>query len=96
MFKAIIQDKFLTQTACKKLIKFYKKGLPRAFDTTYPLQLNPLEHTSLVNKINKVGIDINNSVVDWFEIVKWPTPNRGKQLHLDDTSNKTSLSSIIY
>ena len=96
MFKAIIQDKFLTQTACKKLIKFYKKGLPRAFDTTYPLELNPLEHTSLVNKINKVGIDINNSVVDWFEIVKWPTPNRGKQLHTDEASHKTSLSSIIY
>jgi len=92
----VIQDKFLTQTECKKLIKFYKKGLPKSFNTTYPLELNPLEHTSLVNKINKVGIDINNSVVDWFQIVKWPFPNKGKNLHTDDTSFKTTLSSIIY
>jgi len=97
MDRIIIQDNFLTDAQCKNLINFYNsKPLERSFETTHPLTLDVNNHKSLVKKINKVGTSINNSVVDWFEIVKWPTPNRGKQLHSDDASNRTSLSSIIY
>ena len=97
MNKIIIQDNFLTKIECEKLIKFYEsKEQPLIFDTTYPLLLEKNKHKSLVKKINKVGMSINKSIIDWFEIVKWPFPNKGKNLHLDLASNETILSAIIY
>ncbi len=49
----------------------------------------------LEEKINKTGMDINKSVIDWFQIVKWPCPNLGKDVHYDSASDKTTLNSII-
>jgi hypothetical protein len=97
MDRIIIQDNFLTSTECKNLIKFYNsKPLERSFETTYPLTLDANKHKSLVKKINKIGTSINNSIVDWFEIVKWPFPNKGKDMHFDTASSETTLSAIIY
>ena len=97
MFKVILQDNFLSPLQCQKLIQFYNSTpQPKQYDTTFPLSITNIAPKYLKNKVNKTGIAINNSVIDWFEIVKWPTPNRGKQLHSDDASNRTSLSSIIY
>ena len=97
MDRIIIQDNFLTDAQCKNLINFYNsKPLERSFETTHPLTLDVNNHKSLVKKINKVGTSINNSVVDWFEIVKWPFPNKGKDMHFDTASSETTLSAIIY
>ena len=45
------------------------------------------------NKLNNQALSINNSKIDWYEIVKWPKGSY-QDLHLDTASSKTSLSSI--
>tara|TARA_B110000093_G_C12759616_1_gene321959 strand:- start:43 stop:501 length:459 start_codon:yes stop_codon:yes gene_type:complete len=92
----IIQDNFLSIEECKYLIDFYKsQPTPEKYNTTYPLNIETNDN-SLAEKITKFGMTVNNSTVDWLQIVRWPYSNSGKELHIDDTSNKTTLSSIIY
>ena len=97
MFKKVfMQDNFLNKTDCKKLIDFYKsKPLPEVFYQTYPM---PLENNKLIKKINKLSLSMYNCVIDWCQIVKWPSSHPGKKLHLDKVEGGTppSLSSIIY
>ena len=95
--KVVIQDKFLNKNQCKRLINFYNSQPHKfKFNTTIPLNINKIGPQFLKDKINQAGRDINNSVIDWFEIVKWPSPNIGKALHRDIVSASTVLSSIIY
>ena len=47
-------------------------------------------------KINNLGTEINNSVIDWIETVKWYSPCPGKSLHVDNASDNTTLSCVIY
>lgn len=95
--KAFVQDKFLNKKECKELIKLYESNpTPQRFNTTYPMFLTIGQLPKLEDKINKIGMQINKSVIDWFQIVKWPYPNTGKEIHKDTASNKTTLSSIIY
>ena len=89
-----IQDDFLSQIECKKLINFYNsKPLPKSFCETYPLHL---ENNKLSKKINKLSSTLYNCVIEWFQIVKWPSSHPGKPLHTDFTRSTTVLSSIIY
>ena len=98
--KVVMEDNFLNKNQCKRLINFYNSqpNKPKKFNTTFPLQLSVTETGPqfLKDKINQAGMDINNAVIDWFEIVKWPSPNEGKALHVDMASASTILSSIIY
>jgi len=97
MDKIIIQDNFLSKKECDNLIKFYNsKPNQVSYKTTFPLNLFVNDHKSLVKKINNYGKSINNSVIDWFQIVKWPFPNDGMEMHFDDASAITSLSAIVY
>ena len=95
--KVVMEDKFLNKNQCKSLINFYNSqpNQPQ-FNTTFPLFITEIGPQFLKDKINKAGMDINNAVIDWFEIVKWPSPNEGKALHMDKASASTILSSIIY
>ena len=95
--KVFLQDNFLTAKECKELIKLYKAcPTPGRFNTTYPMSLTIGQLPKLEEKINKIGMHLNKSVIDWFQIVKWPSPNSGKEVHQDTASDKTTLSSIIY
>ena len=95
--KAFVQDKFLNKKECKELIKLYESNpTPQRFNTTYPMFLTIGQLPKLEDKINKIGMQINKSVIDWFQIVKWPASHPGKQLHFDQTSSDTILSSILY
>ena len=95
--QVLLENNFITKKECKKLINFYKsKPLPEQFDSTFPLSLITTDYLNLIKKLNEVSIKLNNSVVDYFQIVKWPSPNIGKVLHLDHAHSHTSLSSIIY
>lgn len=95
--KVFLQDKFLTKKECKELIKLFKSSSDvERFNTTYPLFLKIGQLPKLEEKINKIGMEINKSVIDWFQIVKWPSPNTGKEIHKDTASSQTTLSSIIY
>lgn len=90
-----IQDNFFSKEVCKNLIKFYKKNKKQAkiFRDVYPLdiKLNDI----LVNKINNTSILLNNSIIDWAQIVYWPK-NSFQDLHYDIFSKETTLSSICY
>ena len=95
--KVVMEDKFLNKNQCKRLINFYNSQPNKfKFNTTFPLSITETGPQFLKDKINQAGMDINNAVIDWFEIVKWPSPNEGKALHLDKASASTILSSIIY
>ena len=97
--KVVMQDKFLNKNQCKDLINFYNAQPDKytyKFKTTFPLLITEIGPQFLKDKINKAGKAINNSIIEWFEIVKWPSPNAGKSLHRDKTSASTTLSSIIY
>ena len=85
MIPIIIQDNFLSSEECKQLIDFYKSRshASEKYSTTYPLVIKTDEHKLLTEKINKVGFNVNNTIVDWFQIVRWPSPNSGKNLHKD-------------
>ena len=96
--KVFMQDDFLDKTECKELIDFYQSH-PRShlvYAGTYPFPLQSSAHKKLVKKINKLSFMLNKSVIDWFQIVKWPASHPGKKLHLDTTNPRTVLSSIIY
>ena len=95
--KVFLQDNFLTKKECKELIKLFEsKPTPKKFNTTYPMPLAIGQTPKLEKKINDTGMQMNRSVIDWFQIVMWPFPNTGKELHMDTASDKTTLSSIIY
>ena len=95
--KVVMHDKFLNENQCKDLINFYNSQPNKfKFNTTFPLIITKIGPQFLKDKINQAGMDINNSVIDWFELVKWPSPNEGKALHTDKGSASTILSSIIY
>ena len=92
-----MEDDFLNKKECKALIDFYKsQSLPEVFYGTYPLPLNKNTYHKLVNKINNLSLNLNQAIVDWFQIVKWPASHKGKKLHFDQGRADTILSSILY
>jgi len=98
MFKKVfMQDDFLNKKECKALINFYKsQSLPEEFYGTYPLNLDENINKKLLNKINNFSINLNQAIIDWFQVVKWPASHPGKGLHFDTAYSHTILSSILY
>ena len=96
--KVLMQDNFLNKNECQELINFYtfNSKSHKGYAGTYTLPLRQSSHKKLVKKINKLSLMLNNSVIDWFQIVKWGAYHPGKHLHFDTTVSKTVLSSIIY
>jgi|TARA_R100001530_G_scaffold88706_1_gene61767 hypothetical protein len=96
--KVLMQDNFLNKNECQELINFYTSNSQshKRYGGTYLLPLRQSSHKKLVKKINKLSLMLNNSVIDWFQIVKWGASHPGKNLHFDTTVSKTVLSSIIY
>ena len=94
--KVVLENNFLSKEECKNFINFYKKNKTDKFFNTLPLDLKPKDHTYLIKKLNKDSKKLNNSVVDYLQIVTWPVPNIGQQLHFDTARLHTTLSSIIY
>ena len=97
-----IIDEFLTDSECDYLINFYKKNenFAYSFRDVFPLNLNDFSEQNdslkfLIDKLNNEAFKINNSKIDWFEIVKWPKGSY-QPLHLDNASTETTLSSITY
>ena len=110
--KTVIQDKFLNIQQCMDLMRQYesasyyrnkaKKPIEK-FDSFYPWNHGYKGKDNmgnspgwLIDKINNLATEINGSVVDWIETVKWYSPCPGKSLHFDDASDKTTLACIIY
>jgi hypothetical protein len=92
MIKEIkIIDDFIDNKTIDTLLKYYELNKNQAvqFRDTFPLNIKNLPIKKIYNNIYK---DI---VVDWLEIVKWPS-NSYQNLHLDKASDKTVLTSITY
>lgn len=95
----LLKDNFLSKEECKNLINFYKKNKKKCvkFRNVFPLHLNIYKDIdqNLFKKINNISLLINNSIIDWAQIVYWPKDSF-QDLHFDNASEKTTLSSICY
>jgi len=94
-------DNFLDKEETKFLINYYNSNESKTFvfGNTYPLDL-PIKNINqdfnfLIKKLNTNAKKINNSEIDWFQIVRWGI-STGQPLHFDTASNQTTLSSILY
>jgi hypothetical protein len=91
-----ILDYFLKQDECDFMIKFYNKNKNKA-------QKHYLQKTLLLDvidpilkeRVESVSKDMNNSILDWCGIAKWPT-NSHQQFHLDTFSKDTILTSVCF
>jgi predicted 2-oxoglutarate/Fe(II)-dependent dioxygenase YbiX len=96
---ALIKDNFLEKDDCKKLINFYKENKKNhlLFRDTIYLNLNPKKDLGkdLFNNIHSISKLINNSIIDWAQIVFW-SKGSFQNLHFDNASKITTLSSICY
>ena len=95
---ALIKDNFITKEHCKKLIDVYEKNKKQAkkFRDVFPLNIEKEQlDLNFINDVHNISKTINNSIIDWIQIVFWPT-NSFQDLHYDNASNETTLSSICY
>lgn len=103
---ALFRDDFLSKKECNNLIKFYKENINKKdrkiFATqkvknVFPLaiDINKELKKQIINRFNEMSSLINSSVADWGQIVRW-TINSSQNLHFDNTSSETTLSSICY
>jgi len=94
----LIKDNLNSKEFCKNAINFYKKNKNKAkkFRNVFPLDLKKEDlEIDFINKIHNISKTINNSIIDWAQIVYWPK-NSFQDFHFDNSSDKTTLSSICY
>lgn len=95
----LIKDNFLSKDVCVSLINYFENSKEKhKHGTTTFIDLNVnknFKEIKLKNKHNTISNLINNSVIDWIQIVKWEK-NSYQDLHFDKTSENTTLSSICY
>ena len=97
-------DKFLTTDECNYLIDFYKNNRDLSVEfgregrcPRWPLGItkDTEQFKFLQNKLNQKALAINDSVIDYIQIVRWPTGSK-QNLHYDKARDYTTLTSIIY
>jgi len=101
----ILKDNFLSTDICESLINFFENDANRHNKhvnikrDTINLDLNLDEdffkRINLKENLNTVTNFFYNSIIDWIQIVKWPT-NSFHRLHFDISSKETTLASICY
>ena len=95
---ALIKDNFVSKKFCKDAINVFKKNKnkQKKFRDVFTLELLKENlDVNFLNDIHKISKTINNSVIDWIQIVYWPK-NSFQDLHFDNASTETTLSSICY
>ena len=99
-----VHDQFLTVDECNYLINCYNnnKDLSVPFGhegrcPRWPFEMHPntSEFKLLQNKLNEKSIYVNNSIIDYIQIVRWPIGSN-QDPHYDTVHNFTTLASIIY
>ena len=94
----LIKDNFVSKKFCEDAINFFKKNEKEIekFRDVFVLNLKKENlGTEFINDIHKISKTINDSIIDWAQIVYWPK-NSFQDLHFDMGSEKTTLSSICY
>ena len=96
-----VYDRFLTPDECNSLMDFYKNNKDQSFEfgrdglcPRMPLVITG-EFIFLQNKLNQKSLYVNNSVIDYVEIVRWPIGSKHLP-HYDTAQDYTTLASIIY
>ena len=95
---------FISSEESNELIQFHKKNFnlnnEHCFmhrNTAVMDHLMVTKFTNIEKALTKFVKNINNNyVINYFQIVKWPSSHPGKPLHTDFTRSTTVLSSIIY
>ena len=99
-----VYDQFLTVDECNYLINFYKNNKDlsvefghegRCSRWTLAIRKNMMEFKFLQNKLNEKSIYVNNSVIHYIQIVRWPIGSK-QNPHYDTVQDHTTLASIIY
>ena len=94
----VIFDSVFDQSECNDLINLYAKYEQNSHEWrgTKPLDLSfaPESNGYLLKILKKVN-SVFTANYDWGEIVKWDTGTY-QPYHLDSTSDKTILTSIVY
>ena len=98
------QEDFLQPHQCEELIQYYHNNSHLSYEFGHeglrprrPLEIpeNTKEFRFLQGILNeKVGV-VNNSVVHYIHIVRWPIGSE-QDLHYDNAQDYTTLASIIY
>ena len=94
----LIKDNFVSKKFCEDAINFYKKNQNRVekFRDVFFIQLKKEDLSiNFINEIHKTSKIINDSIIDWAQIVHWPK-NSFQDLHFDKGFERTTLSSICY
>lgn len=89
---ALLHDNFFTGENCLELKNTHDPNQP-SFGNTRPMPI--VLSKPMLDTIHKVSRTLANSIVDWAQIVHWPTGSF-QELHYDTASSKTTLSSICY
>jgi hypothetical protein len=102
---SVLQDNFLSEKECVELINLHGKHKQKVFKfrDNFPLLVfskerlkNTILPKKFINKLQKVSLLLNNSIIDWCEIVYWPTSSF-MPLHKDLTkADTTVLTSLIW
>jgi len=92
-----IYDNFFTKKECNELIALHEKWkyLVVPFYNVFPLKIKKIISKKYSNRINKKAKEINNSIIDYIEVVLWPTGSY-KNLHFDNFKSSTTLSSVCF
>jgi len=97
----VVIDNVLSKKDCDYTLFLYEQFKENSHDWngTKPLDFSfiPTEFSSpVLDRIKTVVVNFfKDAAYDWGEIVKWH-PTNYQPLHLDQTSNKTILTSITY
>jgi hypothetical protein len=102
---SLLQDNLLSNEECKELINLHHTHKQKIFKfrDNFPLLVvakdrlkKPILPKKYINKLQKVSTSINNAIIDWCEIVYWPTSSF-MPLHKDTTkADTTILTSLIW
>ena len=99
----VILDDILTVDECNQIIDIYENNKDKSHSwgnpNFYPLNFKHIENEFTLNMLSKIEsiaqMCNENIVIDWAEIVKWISETYMNP-HLDEASDKTILTSIIY
>ena len=105
----LIRDNFILNHDCQKLINYHHKNKKKIKKhvTTYDGKIwnhpLPLQGTKffdhgfvkLQKDLNYIAKILNNSVLDYVHLVRWPIGSF-QPIHKDTTEKQTTLSSILY
>mgnify|MGYP003136128417 CR=1 FL=1 len=91
----VIKDNFIGKEDCDSVINEYYKNEDKVmpYMENFIIPVNTLGNLTKI--INNEAKSINNSEIDYINLVRWPIGSK-QNLHFDNARSHTTLSCIIY